>query len=598
MVPGGDGQVAARVHPPPADEGIKEELGEGGDDDEIEELRERLRRAQLPTDAEKIAKKQLSRLALDAAAVGRVQRHQDLPRVARRPARGRRRRPTSIDVADVRRCLDEDHFGLEKVKKRIVEYVGHPQAPQGQEGPDPLLHRPARRRQDLARPSIARSMGRRYGRIALGGVRDEAEIRGHRRTYVGALPGRIMQALKKVGVKNPVLVLDEVDKMGVDMRGDPAAALLEVLDPEQNVTFQDHYIDCPFDRLADHVPGDREQLRRPSPPPARPHGGDRGAAATRATRSSTSRASSWCPSSSRSTASPTSGWSSRTTGICDAHRPLHAARPASRNLEREIAADVPARRRAARRGRGRPRAGDPGARREGARRRRSTSPRWPSAKGEPGRRHGARLDAGGRRASSSSRPRKMPGKGNTTLTGNMRNVMQESATTAVSFVRSRGGASHASTEWLKLIDLHVHIPQGGHPQGRAERRRDDVHGGRVAAARLPRQARRRDDRRDHAARQRAARWAASRRRSWPRTARASKTVLIPHRNERDLEDVPSEVRAELDVKLIRKMDEISRPGPGAPRRARERPSPRRTSERVPSRLDLLTAPGAATQVRR
>src|SRR3954468_2487167 len=225
---------------------IKEELGEAGDDDEIEELRERLRRAQLPPDAEKIARKQLLRLSSmqQQSAEFNVTKTYlewlaDLPWAKSTPDR--------IDVADVRRCLDEDHFGLEKVKRRIVEYVAIRKLRKDKKGPILcFIGPPGVGKTSLGR-SIARSMGRRYGRIALGGVRDEAEIRGHRRTYVGALPGRILQALKKVGTKNPVLVLDEVDKLGVDMRGDPTFALLEVLDPEQNSSFQDHYIDCAFD---------------------------------------------------------------------------------------------------------------------------------------------------------------------------------------------------------------------------------------------------------------------------------------------------------------------------------------------------------------
>src|SRR5262252_750727 len=225
---------------------IKEELGEGGDDDEIEELRERLLRAQLPLEADKIAKKQLLRFSSmqQQSAEFNVTKiylewFVDLP--------WSKTTLDYIEVADVRRCLDEDHYGLEKVKKRIVEYVAVRKLRKDKKGPILcFIGPPGVGKTSLGR-SIARSMGRRYGRIALGGVRDEAEIRGHRRTYVGALPGRIIQALKKVGSKNPVLVLDEIDKMGVDMRGDPAAALLEALDPEQNGTFVDHYIDLPFD---------------------------------------------------------------------------------------------------------------------------------------------------------------------------------------------------------------------------------------------------------------------------------------------------------------------------------------------------------------
>src|SRR5262245_36393105 len=225
---------------------IKEELGEGGDDDEIEELRERLRRAKVPPDVEKVVKKQLSRLrsmAQQSAEFNVTKTY--LEWIADLP--WSKTTTDKLSVSDVRRCLDEDHLGLEKVKKRIVEYSAIRQLRTDKKGPILLFIGPPGVGKTSLGRSIARSMGRRYERIALGGVRDEAEVRGHRRTYVGALPGRILQALKKVGTKNPVLVLDEVDKLGVDMRGDPAAALLEVLDPEQNVTFQDHYIDCACD---------------------------------------------------------------------------------------------------------------------------------------------------------------------------------------------------------------------------------------------------------------------------------------------------------------------------------------------------------------
>ncbi len=226
---------------------IREELGESLDeDDEVEELRERLALSDLPEEPRAAAKKQLSRLASMQSQSGEYQVARnyvewilDLPWKLSTPDR--------FDVGEVRRVLDQDHHGLETVKKRIVEFSAVRQLRPDNRTPILLFCGPPGVGKTSLGRSIARAMGRRYGRIALGGVRDEAEIRGHRRTYVGALPGRIIQALKKVGTNNPVLVLDEIDKMGADVRGDPAAALLEALDPSQNDTFTDHFLDLPFD---------------------------------------------------------------------------------------------------------------------------------------------------------------------------------------------------------------------------------------------------------------------------------------------------------------------------------------------------------------
>ncbi len=531
---------------------IQKELGRKDErGNEIDELRKKVEQARMSKDAEEKAILELKRLESmpPMSAEATVSRNYLDWLLAVPWAKKTRERK---DLPTAEQILNEDHYGLEKVKERIVEFLAVRQLVNNPKGPILCFVGPPGVGKTSLAKSIARATNRKFVRLSLGGVRDEAEIRGHRRTYIGAFPGQIIQMMKKAGTRNPVFLLDEVDKMSMDFRGDPSAALLEVLDPEQNHCFSDHYLDVEFDLSAvffiatanvlHTVPQalqDRlEVLRLPGyTEPEKVEIAKRHLV----------------PKQLKSHGLKPANVSFGDQTLQQIIR-LYTREAGVRNMEREISNIL---RKVARRvvmeGKGYTIAVTPEDLKDhlGVARHRASQK---EERNEIGMATGlAWTEVGGEILPVEVTP--MPGKGTLTLTGKLGDVMQESARAAMSFVRSRAEEYGIEPNFNRRIDVHIHVPEGAIPK-------DGPSAGITMATALVSALSRVPVRRDVAMtgeitlRGKILPIGGVKEKLLAAHRIGIATVVLPRENEKDLADIPENVLAALRVELVDHIDEV------------------------------------------
>lgn len=530
---------------------IQQELGASDEQaSEIEELRRKIKSAKMPRQVNEKALKELERLAkIPSAAAESAVIRTYLDWLIGVP--WQKKSKQKLDLKEAANILDEDHYGLDQVKKRVLEYLAVHQLTEKMKGPILCFVGPPGTGKTSIGKSIARSLGRKFVRISLGGVHDEAEIRGHRRTYVGALPGRIIQAIHQAGTKNPVFMLDEIDKVGTDFRGDPTAALLEVLDPEQNFAFSDHYLEVPFD-LSDVIFITTANLLETTPPALRD----------------------------RMEVIPYVGYTEEekvqiatkhlipkqieSHGLNGKHLLIeegalrkiireYTREAGVRDLERKIASIC---RQVARKVV------------EGEKKRlKITSENIHNYLGPRQFRYGlaeeadeigvatglAWTEAGGDVLSVETTI--LAGKGELTLTGHLGEVMRESAQAAVSYIRSRAEMLKIDKHFYSEYDIHIHVPSGAIPK-------DGPSAGITIATSLASTLTKRPVKREMAMtgeitlRGRVLPVGGIKEKILAAHRAGIKGIIVPMENEKDIELVPKEVKEELKFFFVDHMDEV------------------------------------------